>query len=198
MSEFSIDNAKLDIDPSGIAVLQRAFDKREDSYQKLEAKYNTDSAEAKGKIESLATKLETANAKIEVLEGKIQERNDADSSFPKKIRERLKLHKDALLHCDGLTEDDLFEMSDRQIKEKIINIDGLEDRSEEVIQGMYEVSIKNSQRRDDSFQRQKDLVGNIVPKDKIHEDSAEDPYELQKQAYENAWQWAVTSRGGKQ
>ena len=192
MSEFLVDNAKLDLDPSVIAVLQRAFDKKDSAYQELETKYNTDSEESKSKIEALNKQLETSNGKIEVLETQLKERNDSAFS-PEKIKDRVRLHKEALLHCDGLTEDQLYEMSDRQIKERIINLDGLESRSNEYIQGMYEATILKSQQRSDNFARQKELVSNIIPLEN-RQDSSPDIYDQIQQKYDDAWSWA---RGGK-
>ncbi|HET8687395.1 MAG TPA: hypothetical protein VFM18_12145, partial [Methanosarcina sp.] len=93
------------------------------------------------------------------------------------------------IHLDGVTEEKLDSLNDRQIMEEIINsrwsFDDLESRSDSEIKAMFEVATKDAETSKKNYDSAKQTL-NVAPKQEHHLDGIE--YYTNT---ENAWKWAL-------
>lgn len=99
------------------------------------------------------TKNDSLTSQVELLENRLKEKPALSTVTPEMIKARVELHRNACFACDSLTEEKCYQMTDRQLKETVIGMDGLESKSDSSIDDMYELALKY--RKDSNFESQK-------------------------------------------
>ena len=206
MAKFQCDGIELDIDDSGsLSVIQGWIKDRDEKIKSLEAQLKKDSEsymigeteycdmksmykdfkklmsdynDMKSKCDELMGKQKDAKAKCDALEAELATRNDSISKddFTSRLKERRKLERIATIHLDGVTEEKLDSLDDRQIMEEIINsrwsFDDLESRSDSEIKAMFEVATKDAEVSKKNYDSAKQTL-NVPPRQEHHLDGIE-------------------------
>lgn len=156
-------------------------------YKDMKSYYDGMVKKYKDECESYKMKKDSLESQNQVLEDRLSKLPQDTTEVqitPELIKERLELHKNALLMCDSLTEDECYGLSDRQLKEKVINLGDLSEKTDQSINDMYEVALRYS--RNNNFNQEKTKTYHTdSTKTEENEDLTE--YIEYVKSIENAW-----------
>lgn len=179
MPKFQCDGVELEIDDVGsLSIIKSWIEKRDSQINELTAsnkdsemafeigdkKYTDSSSMAKDfksmwkdfqslkeKYDAMCATAKDAKAKCDALEADVNARKDsiAKEDFGKALKERRQLERVASTHLDGITEEKLDSLSNREIMVEVISsrwdFDDLETRTDSEISAMYEVASRDAQ-----------------------------------------------------
>lgn len=153
---YHCDNVTQEFEDSQLLVVKEWVEKRDTAIKQFEAErqdmkksYDELKSEYEGlkkKCDELKSEMDKAKGKCDALEAELSTRKDSDQ-VGEYLKQRRKLERIVTARLDSIDDDQLDSMSDRQIKETLIkanyDFDDLSSRSDEAIEGMFEMAIKH-------------------------------------------------------
>lgn len=152
---YHCDNITQEFEEGQLQVVKNWIEKRDAQIQQLEcdrtdAKKSYEDMKAeyedmKKKCDELKSEMDAMKGKCDALEKEVETRKDS-SQVLEQVKERRKLEREITARLDSLDDDSLDKLSNRQLKETLINthydFNDLSQRSDEAIDGMYAMAIK--------------------------------------------------------
>lgn len=169
---FHCDNISQEFDDSQLPIVKEWIEKRDfaiiakdnriDSLlsdlatsEKTVTELNTTNLELQKRIDEL-------NGKLETVQSELEKRSDSVNNSAQ-IKARRQLERLVCDRIDSLSDDELDNLNDRDLKEKLIktnyDFQDLTDRSDEMINGMFDMAVKYSKK--DNFESKKDSLNSI-------------------------------------
>jgi outer membrane murein-binding lipoprotein Lpp len=173
---FHCDNISQEFDDSQLPIVKEWIEKRDSLIVEKDKQLDIltiDLAENKKKYDTSATlvnelnnKIDELNGQIETLQSELKKRSDnADSRAY--IKTRRQLERVVCSHLDSLSDEDLDELTDRQLQETLItanyDFQDLGSRSDEVISAMFDMAVKYSSKK--NFKGQLDSISHLKRND---------------------------------
>jgi len=128
------------------------------SYDELKSEYE----DMKKKCDELKAEMDKMKGKCDALEKELSTRQDS-SQIVAQVKERRRLEREITSRLDSLTDEQLDNLSNRQLKMTLIkanyDFDDLDSRSDEAIDGMYAMAIKYNDSK--KFEEKKSTVATI-------------------------------------
>lgn len=161
------DNISQEFDDSQFLIVKEWIEKRDSLIESQKQTIQSNNDEFKIKESELNNKITDLNQRIDELTGnlstvqkELEKRKDNFDSITN-VKARRKLERLVSSRLDSISDDELDSLSDRDLKEKVIksnyDFDDLNSRSDEQINGMFDMAIKYSDQR--KFDAKKNDVG---------------------------------------
>jgi DNA repair exonuclease SbcCD ATPase subunit len=173
---FHCDNISQEFDDSQLLVVKEWIEKRDSEIIEKDNQIKTLTTQLENNVQKydvsvetiteLNNKIDSLNGQLETLQSEIKKRTD-NAESQAYVKARRQLERVVCCHLDGLSDDEIDNMSDRQLKEKLIttnyDFQDLETRSDEVINGMFDMAVKYSSK--ENFKGQLNSVNQIQRND---------------------------------
>jgi uncharacterized coiled-coil protein SlyX len=150
VKSFHCDNISQEFEDSQITIVKDWIEKRDSIIAEQQTKLDSLGLElttAKQDATTLQSKVDELTGQLETAQAELSKRTD-NSDIGAYIKARRHLERLVCDRIDGLSDSELDNLNDRQLKEKLIvqNYDfkDLSSRSDEAINGMFDMAVKYS------------------------------------------------------
>jgi uncharacterized coiled-coil protein SlyX len=150
VKSFHCDNISQEFEDSQITIVKDWIEKRDSIIAEQQTKLDSLGLElttAKQDTTTLQSKVDELTGQLETAQAELSKRSDS-SDIGAYIKARRHLERLVCDRIDGLSDSELDNLNDRQLKEKLIvqNYDfkDLSTRSDEAINGMFDMAVKYS------------------------------------------------------
>lgn len=159
------------------------------SFDELKSEYE----DMKKKCDELKAEMDKAKGKCDALEAELSTRQDHNQII-KQVKERRQLEREVTNRLDALSDEQIDQLSNRQLKETLIkanyDFEDLDSRSDEAIDGMYAMAIKYCDNQ--NFENKKGTLPTSTKKD-----NNDDSFDMIAVLQEKANQSRALLFGGK-
>ena len=170
---YHCDNITQEFEEGQLQVVKNWIEKRDSQIKELESdrtdmkksfdELKKEYEDMKKKCDELKTEMDKAKGKCDALEAELSTRQDS-SEVNSLVRERRQLERTISTRLDSVTDEQLDSLTNRELKETLIkanyDFDDLSDRSDEAINGMFEMAIKYSDSK--KFESKKQSLGAVA------------------------------------
>lgn len=209
MATFTVDGVTIDIqDTSTLSLIKSSLEKRDNQINSLtkelarfdgkkfkvgdQEKEYTDMSDLYNDmmkmVDAMKKDMASAKGKCDALDAELAKRNDS-TNLLSLVKERRQLERLASPHLDGISDNKLDDLTNRQLKEEVIKshweFTDLSSREDAEINGMFAVAIKDLDNKKQSFENQK----NLIATSQSTNNDDQDIYGLQSylETVSNAW-----------